>query len=130
MHELSLCRSIYRIAERAAGGQCVREIGLNIGELRQVVPATLEFCWDTTTRRTSLAGSHLAVTYIPGVLECGQCFHRTQLSDSLIYRCERCNSPDVAVISGREFMLTYLDIESRSQSECQIARTPNNLAIR
>lgn len=110
MHELSLCRSIYRIAARAAGGRAVREIGLNIGYLRQVVPETLTFCWDTTTRHTDLAGSHLAVTYIPGVLHCEECGTRTELADELIYRCANCASSAVTVTQGNEFTLTYIDV--------------------
>ncbi|MCI5826419.1 MAG: hydrogenase maturation nickel metallochaperone HypA [Arcanobacterium sp.] len=110
MHELSLCCSIYKIAQRAAQGRQVREIGLDIGELRQVVPQTLIYCWETTTRRTTLSGAQLAVTYIPGVLACSDCGHRTELHDELIYRCEQCDSIAVTVESGNEFTLTYIDV--------------------
>ena len=111
MHELSLCESIYKIAARAAAGREVREIGLDIGQLRQVVPDTLVFCWNTTTRRTLLAGSRLAVTYIPGVLECRECGSRTELNDELIYHCAACGSAKVEVIQGNEFTLTYIDVK-------------------
>ena len=110
MHELSLCQSIYKIAQRSANGRCVREIGLTIGELRQVVPDTLVFCWDTTTRRTALAGSRLAVTYLPGVLECRDCAARTEMEGELSYHCGACASSAVTVTQGNEFTLTYIDV--------------------
>src|SRR5215216_531079 len=73
MHELSLCRSIYRIVEDAAGGRPVEVIHVQVGKLRQVVPDTLRYCWEMMTEATPLEGSVLAVESMPVVVSCRRC---------------------------------------------------------
>lgn len=66
MHELSLCESIYGIADRARQGRTVETIHIEAGEFRQVVPETLERCWALVTDGTDLNGSNLQVDVVPG----------------------------------------------------------------
>ena len=49
MHELALCGSIADIVDRRAAGRPVETVRLRIGELRQVVPDTLDYCWTMVT---------------------------------------------------------------------------------
>jgi len=57
VHELSLCGSIGSIVERHAAGRPVSVIHVQIGQLRQVVPDTLVYCWELVSEGTQLAGS-------------------------------------------------------------------------
>ena len=57
MHELSLCQSILGIVDRARAGRTVEAVELKIGQMRQVVPETLVFCWGLVTESTGLDGS-------------------------------------------------------------------------
>jgi len=111
MHEVALARSIERIATRAAAGRKVAVIELDVGELRQVVPGTLESCWRLVAEGTALQGSRLAIRRIPGVIECADCGERTTLSEFPIMRCGSCGGIDVSVESGEEFTLTALQLE-------------------
>ncbi|MCL2316854.1 MAG: hydrogenase maturation nickel metallochaperone HypA [Actinomycetia bacterium] len=111
MHELSLCRSIAGIVRRAAGGRFVAVVELDVGALRQVVPATLQHCWGVVARDADLAGSRLVIRHIPGVLVCGDCGAETQLTDLPILRCGSCASPSVDLVSGEEFMVTAIQVE-------------------
>lgn len=110
MHELSLCRSIYGIVERAAGGREVRRVHLQVGQLRQVVPQTLEYCWDLVIDETALAGAVLDIDHVPVVLDCRSCGSRTTVEHALVLTCATCASGDISLHTGEEFMVTSVDL--------------------
>ena len=109
MHELSLCRAMVRIVERASDGRRVERVGLQVGVLRQVIPATLEYAWGFVTADTPMAGSVLDIEQVPLAIACGDCGERTALVE-LNMQCGRCESRNVTVVSGEEFLLTTLDL--------------------
>ena len=111
MHELSLCRSIEKIARATAGDRKVAVVELDVGELRQVVPSTLRHCWTLVCEGTPLESSRLEINRIPGVVECTQCGARTTLAGAPILRCGSCASTAVRVVSGEEFVVTALQLE-------------------
>jgi hydrogenase nickel incorporation protein HypA/HybF len=110
MHELSLCRSIYTIAERAREGRPVDVIHLQIGQLRQVVPHTLQYCWTIVTERTELQDSRLDIEHLEIRLRCEDCHATTGVADSLVLTCSACGSARITVTQGEEFMLTSMDL--------------------
>jgi hydrogenase nickel incorporation protein HypA/HybF len=107
VHELSLCASIARIAERIAAGRPVQRVRVDVGQLRQVVPATLAYSWQVVVRGTELDGATLEVTPVAAVVECIACGRRTELSDPVL-RCAACGSADTVVVSGDELVVTEL----------------------
>jgi hydrogenase nickel incorporation protein HypA/HybF len=109
VHELSLCASIYGIVERAAAGRRVSVIHLRVGQLRQVVPDTLEYCWSLVSKETALDGSALDLDVVPVTLRCRSCDREDAPRDHLLL-CSQCGSTDVAVVSGEEFLLTSLEL--------------------
>lgn len=112
MHELSLCRTIFTIVERTAGGRQVETIHVQVGRLRQVVPDTLRYCWGLLSESTPLAGSVLEVESIPAVVACSRCHAHTRLTEVLLVVCGDCGASEVDVVSGEEFLLTTLDLVS------------------
>ncbi|MDR0627520.1 MAG: hydrogenase maturation nickel metallochaperone HypA [Bifidobacteriaceae bacterium] len=110
MHELSLCRSIYAITERAAGGRPVAVISLDIGQLRQVVPETLARCWDLVSADTPLAGARLAVNHIPVRAVCQDCGAALTLGSELRLVCAACGGHSLRVEAGEEFLVRSIDI--------------------
>jgi hydrogenase nickel incorporation protein HypA/HybF len=110
MHELSLCGSIYEIADRAAAGRPVAVIHLQVGRLRQVVPETLSYCWNLVSDQTELAGSVLDVDSVPASLRCLDCDAASALNDELLLCCRQCGGFHVSVTTGEEFMLTSLEL--------------------
>ena len=111
MHELSLCRSIYAIAEKAAGTTPISTVHLDVGQLRQVVPQTLQYCWGLVVEQTFLDGSVLEINHIPAVIVCNECGVQTTLKGIPIMVCGECKSGKVHVVSGEEFLLRSLDIK-------------------
>lgn len=114
MHELSLCRSIYSIVDRARDGRPVESVHLQVGMLRQVVPDTLAYCWGLVTEETPLAGSRLDIDHVAIELRCRPCGCTTPAPSHLMLACTRCGSADVTVIRGEEFMVTSMDLRGRS----------------
>jgi len=110
VHELSLCRSIYGIVDRGREQREVQVVHLQVGQLRQVVPETLEYCWGLVTDATPLAGSRLDIDHVPVVLDCRACSARTTVAHTLVLTCGKCGSGDIALHSGEEFMVTSVDL--------------------
>ena len=110
MHELSLCRSIHDIVDRAREGRTVSAVNLQVGQLRQVVPDTLTYCWDLVCAGGPLAGSTLVVDHVPVVLDCRDCGERTTAVHALVLTCGSCGSGAVDLSSGEELLVTSLDL--------------------
>ena len=110
MHELSLCHSILGIAERGRGGRAVTTVHLQVGQLRQVVPETLRYCWTLVAAGTGLDGSSLEIDHIPVTLDCRACGTTTTVEHRLVLTCAQCGSGDIQVVTGEEFVLTSLDL--------------------
>jgi hydrogenase nickel incorporation protein HypA/HybF len=111
MHELSLCRSIHGIVDRARGERRVRTVHLQVGRLRQVVPETLVHCWGLVTEDGPLDGSTLEVDHVPVVLHCEDCATDTTVENVLLLTCGACGSGRVRPVTGEEFLVTSLDLE-------------------
>jgi hydrogenase nickel incorporation protein HypA/HybF len=119
MHELSLCSSIASIVEEARDGRRVRTVHLQVGQLRQVVPDTLVFCWQLVTEDSGLAGSVLEIDHLPVVLDCRACAETTTVADALLLTCAACGSGDIVVSSGEELMVTALDLDPQAANDAR-----------
>lgn len=111
MHELSLSAAIADIVTKRADGRRVEVVHLRVGQLRQVVPESLEFCWRMLTEDTSLAGSTLDIERVEAQLCCGRCDATTLIEDEFLLACRACGSVDVTVAAGDEFDVMSLDLE-------------------
>lgn len=110
MHELSLCGAIADIAQRRAAGRAVDVVHVQVGQLRQVVPDTLTFCWSLVVADTDLDKAALEVERVPAVLLCGSCGEESQLGSNVTLACRGCGSLDVTVVAGDEFLVTALEL--------------------
>lgn len=113
MHELSLCQSILEIADRAREDRPVQAVHVRLGQLRQVVPETLAWCWEMLTDSTPLAGSVLEIDHVPVVLDCLDCGSRTTVAAELLLSCGGCGSPRTVLVSGEELLVTSLELTDR-----------------
>lgn len=116
MHELSLCKSIADAALEHADGREVKRISLQIGHLRQVVPETLQWCWQRHCADGPMADCALDVDYVPATVECDDCSETTRL-DEPILRCGGCGGTDVVLTSGDEFLVISIDVAAATEAE-------------
>lgn len=108
MHELSLCRAIADVVTERAGDRPVATTTVRIGQLRQVVPSTLEFCWDLVIDGTPLAGCRLEIEHVPAIAHCRSCDRSWQLERPVLV-CE-CGGRDVVLESGEEFLIESIEV--------------------
>lgn len=116
MHELSICGAIADIAARHAAGRPVKVINVRIGQLRQIVPDTLAYCWELVSAQTPLAGSRISVESVPARLRCRTCQHVTDLGAEPVFACGACGGIDTEVASGEELLITSLELEEQGAS--------------
>lgn len=109
MHELSICRSIADIVHRHAADRTVEIVRVRIGELRQIVPETLVYCWSLLTESTPLAGAELQVERIAAAIRCRHCAHTTTLHEPVLV-CGACAGTEVEIVAGEEFLITSLEL--------------------
>ncbi|GLL04636.1 hydrogenase maturation nickel metallochaperone HypA [Dactylosporangium matsuzakiense] len=108
MHELSICEAIALAVLRHAGGRRVRSIQLQVGELRQVVPDTLVFCWSVAVRDPLLEGALLDIDVVPASVECVECGVTSRM-DQFALQCRSCQGP-VSVVSGEELLVVSIEV--------------------
>ncbi len=101
MHELALCGAIADIVSRRAGARPVSAVHLRIGELRQVVPDTLSFCWTMVIEGTPLDGASLDIERIDAVLSCRDCGTSHAMDGAIAFACPGCGSFAVEVRPAR-----------------------------
>jgi hydrogenase nickel incorporation protein HypA/HybF len=116
MHELSLCGAIADIVNRRAPDRRVTKIYLRIGQLRQVVPDTLTYCWSMVTTDTGLADSRLVVEHVAARLHCRTCGVETAFGAVPVFACAACGGVDVGVVAGEEFLVTALETTDSSSA--------------
>ena len=110
MHELSLCGAIADIVDRRSAGRPVAAVHVQIGQLRQVVPEALEFCWSMVVAGTPLEGSMLDLQLVSARLKCRSCGAERDLGTDFAFACLDCGGLDMGVLRGEEFVVTALDL--------------------
>jgi hydrogenase nickel incorporation protein HypA/HybF len=138
MHELALAGAVIDAAERHAGGRRVVLVRLRLGELRQVVPRSLAFCFEHAARGTLCEGAALEYETVEAQLACAACGTRWALLPStpvpgpvtavpgqatwgqarpggarphVSFRCRTCGGADVGIESGDEFEIESIEVE-------------------
>lgn len=110
VHELSLCEAIAGVVRPHAEGRHVDVVRVRIGALRQVVPESLEFCWSLIRDHERMPDAELELEFVPAEVVCRSCQARSRISSRWSVLCPRCDSADVEVVRGNEFMVTSLDV--------------------
>ncbi|MDQ0213147.1 hydrogenase maturation nickel metallochaperone HypA/HybF [Arthrobacter bambusae] len=108
MHELSITQSLVDAVLERTGERTVIGVNLRIGSLSGVLPDAMRFCFDIVSAGTSLAGAQLKIDEPRGLARCRSCGTEFELAD-LILLCP-CGSADVEVLSGRELMVTSVEV--------------------
>ena len=107
MHELSICGSIADIVTRRAGGRAVKVINVRVGQLRQVVPDTLVYCWELVSADTPLAGSRISIEAVPARIRCRSCDQVTDVGAVPVFACGGCGGFVRAIISAPGATFSY-----------------------
>lgn len=110
MHELSIATSMVELIERELKGRGltkVSEVKVVVGELSNVVPEALEFCWEVAARGTPAEGSKLVIETRPITARCKACSHDFPVQD-YSFLCPRCGSGETEQTGGSELFVAHL----------------------
>lgn len=115
MHELMVTQNILEIvlrhADQANAAQ-VSDVFLVIGKLSSVVDDSVQFYWNFVSEGTVAEGAKLHFQRIPTELSCQVCGQIFSPDEDLT--CPNCDSSQIRIISGQEFYLDSIGIESES----------------
>lgn len=112
MHELSLCHAIAGVVKPHARGRHVDVVRVRVGALRQVVPASLEFCWSLVCQHLDedMVDTVLELELVPAEVFCRACAQRAQITSRWSVCCPACQSADVDLLRGNEFLVTSIEV--------------------
>jgi len=114
MHELAVTESILEIALRHAKSAEARQVTalhLVIGDLASIIDDSVQFYWDIIAKDTIAEGAHLNFRRIPIQMQCLSCQVQFFPKDN-DFTCPDCASIRVKILSGEEFFLEAIDIQS------------------
>lgn len=113
MHEMSIASSIVDIALRTLAdheGTKVKAVQLRLGVMSGVEREALLFCFDAVTQGTPAEGAVLQIETVPvsgRCLDCDEAFEVMQYT----FRCPACESALIHQETGRELLVTSIDME-------------------
>ena len=110
MHELSLSHAIATVVRSHAGDRHVQIVRVRVGALRQVVPDSLVFCWSIVREHEAMPDAELELELVPAEVACRACGAQSEIESRFSVSCPQCNSADVAVVRGEEFLVTSLEV--------------------
>jgi len=116
MHELTITESLLDIAlrhARNANAKKIIDLYLVIGQLSSVVDDSVQFYWDIIAKDTPAEGANLHFKRIPTEILCLDCNHQYTPEDNNM-ACPHCESITVRIISGEEFFLEAINIETNT----------------
>ena len=109
MHELSLCEAIAGVVKTHADGRHVDIVRVRIGALRQVVPESLSFCWTLLRESENMPDAELELECVTAEVKCRACGQQSEITSTWAIWCPQCESCEVEVLRGNEFLVTSLD---------------------
>ena len=110
MHELSLCQAIAGVVKPHAAGRRIDVVRVQVGALRQVVPESLSFCWSLVRDHEDMPDAELELEFVTAEVACRSCGRQSQIASRFSVCCPQCDSADVTVVRGEEFLVTSVDV--------------------
>ncbi len=110
MHELSLCQAIAGVVRPYAEGRRVDVVRVQVGALRQVVPDSLSFCWTIVREHENMPEAELELELVAAEVHCRSCGQQSEIASRWSVCCPQCESADVEVVRGNEFLVTSLEV--------------------
>jgi len=115
MHEFSVAKNIFKIVEEQLKDEEYTEIlaiNVEIGEFSCIHIPALEFCFESVVNDTFMRNCKLKIKKIDPEILCNNCNRRSKINaDIPILRCPECESTDVILQTGEEFMIKSIEVE-------------------
>jgi hydrogenase nickel incorporation protein HypA/HybF len=116
MHELAVTENLLQLALRHANGCRITDLYVVIGQLSSLIDDSVQFYWDIISEGTPAQYAKLHFRRVPAEMECVACEYRYPLRAEQM-ACPACGSVQVRLISGDEFYLDAIDVETQSEEQ-------------
>jgi hydrogenase nickel incorporation protein HypA/HybF len=113
LHEMAIAQGVLDIALQTAAqhdASRISKISLLVGQLTEVEPDSLRFCFTALAADTPAADAELVVTIVPLRGRCRDC-GRNFAIENYRFSCPDCSSTGVEILSGRELKVEHLEVE-------------------
>lgn len=114
MHEMSLTEGVVRILEDQAathGFSKVKTVWLEIGELSNVDPESMLFCFDAVAKGSPVAAeAKLEIVRVAGQGFCLSCGESVAVSNRFD-PCPKCDGFGLRITAGEEMRIKELEVE-------------------
>ena len=115
MHEFSICQVLVKailseLEKLDPPNPKLLKASVVIGRLRQIIPETLQFAYETLTRETVIAGSEIEVIIAPILAKCPKCGWKGEIKENN-FQCVKCGSGEIRLSGGMELYLNNLTVE-------------------
>ncbi len=115
MHELGIMRNVLEIVLEYSEKNNVKKVqavNLEVGALSDIVPAFAQMFFEMIAENTVADKAKINIQKVPAKIKCRSCGTETEMDiNNLLYNCEKCKSPAIELISGREFRVTSMEVE-------------------
>ena len=113
MHEVSIVTQLMSTIIDIAKKNKLKTISLvkiKIGKMRQIIPASFEFAFDSLKKSTIIEKAELELSFENIEIKCDDC-NSTEKLDHYHFVCSNCQSSNINVIKGKDIVLLSLEGE-------------------
>jgi len=113
MHEGSIAKNLLAIAIEKAKeckANTITLIRVKVGEFAGVNQAALKFAFDNFSQGTMAEKASLKITSSPLLGKCRKCNEVFKIKKE-IFKCSKCDSLDIDIISGEDLYIEDIEIE-------------------
>lgn len=113
MHEMAIAQGILDIVLKTAAennAKKVTGIKLLVGQMTQIEPESLTFGFEALAIGSIAEGANVDITIVPLVGQCNSCEQQFPV-ERYCFVCPNCNSASVALVSGRELAVDYVEVD-------------------
>ncbi len=113
MHEMGLVQNIFDIVLKTAEQNSISKvlrINIRAGQMRAIVPAQLQFCFEILSKESPIVeGAELVVEILPVKGKCKSCTHEFAVEE-FQFVCPECKHEDIEVLQGMELLVSNIEV--------------------
>jgi len=113
MHEYAITESLLKTASDYASRNAAKRVlclNLVIGELSGIIDESVQFYWDMISEDSICEHAKLIFEKMPAKFRCLDCQLEFEM-DGELNPCPACQSINIKVVTGDEFLLKSIEIE-------------------
>lgn len=111
MREFQLTQTILQKSLLQAGNTKIKNLYLALGEIAELNQSLIQQHWNDLSKGTPAEQAQLHFRLIQAEVQCMACFGKYHPVDGKIH-CPNCGSYGAKVLSGEEFILESIELES------------------